>query len=192
MWLIAGLGNPGAEYALNRHNIGFMTVDAIAHGYDFPDWKKKFNGLVSQGEINGEKTLLLKPTTFMNVSGQSVGAAAQFYKIPSENVIVIYDELDLIPGKIRVKQNGGSGGHNGIKSIDTAIDKNYWRVRLGIGHPGDKTRVTGHVLGNFSKAEQDWLPDFLGSITDHIGEMFNDDAATFMNKVALDMKKETK
>jgi PTH1 family peptidyl-tRNA hydrolase len=190
MWLIAGLGNPGKEYALNRHNVGFMVADVIADHYNFPDWKKKFNGLMSQGEINGEKVLLLKPTTFMNVSGSSVGAAAQFFKISSEKTIVVYDELDLDPGKIRVKQNGGSGGHNGIKSIDTAIDKNYWRIRLGIGHPGDKDRVSGYVLSNFAKSEMQWLPNFLGSISDHIDEMLGGDPATFMNKVTLDMSGE--
>lgn len=188
MWLIAGLGNPGKEYALNRHNIGFMVVDVIADQYQFPPWKQKFNGVFTQGTINGEKVMLLKPMTFMNVSGTSLGAITQFFKIPSENTIVIYDELDIDPGKVRVKQNGGSGGHNGIKSIDTAIDKNYWRVRLGIGHPGDRDRVSDYVLSNFAKSEMKWLPDFLGVISDHIAEMLGGDEATFMNKVTLDMK----
>ena len=187
MWLITGLGNPGKEYALNRHNIGFMAVDVIGDHYQFPAWKKKFNGLISQGTIAGEKVILLKPTTFMNASGASVGATAQFFKIPSEKIIVIYDELDLLPGKVRVKQNGGSGGHNGIKSIDSAIDKNYWRVRLGIGHPGDKDKVSPYVLSNFAKSEMKWLPDLLGAISDNIGEMLGGDEATFMNKVTLDI-----
>ncbi len=187
MWLIVGLGNPGKEYALNRHNIGFMLVDALSHQYNFPAWKEKFNGLITQGEIDGQKVTLLKPTTFMNNSGQAVGKTAQFFKISSEKTLVIYDELDLLPGKLRIKQNGGSGGHNGIKSIDTAIDKNYWRMRLGIGHPGDKDKVSGYVLNNFSKAEMAWLPDFLGSITDHISVMLCGDETGFMNKVALDM-----
>ena len=188
MWLIAGLGNPGKEYALNRHNIGFMVVDVIADHYSFPDWKKKFNGLITQGTIAGQKVTLLKPMTFMNVSGTAVGLATQFFKIPSENTIVIYDELDIDPGKVKVKQNGGSGGHNGIKSIDGVIDKNYWRVRLGIGHPGDKDRVSDYVLSNFSKAEMKWLPDFIGSVSEHINEMLGGDEATFMNKITLDMK----
>lgn len=188
MWLIAGLGNPGKDYALNRHNIGFMAVDVLAERYNFPAWKQKFNGLYTQGSIDGEKVTLLKPMTFMNVSGNSVAPALQFFKIPVEKTLVIYDELDLDPGKIRIKQNGGSGGHNGIKSIDSAIDKNYWRIRLGIGHPGHKDRVSGYVLSNFSKTEMAWLPDFLASIANHISFMLKADEATFMNKVTLDMK----
>ncbi len=190
MWLIAGLGNPGNEYALNRHNIGFMAVDFIADYFNFEPWKKKFNGLISQGIINNQKTLLVKPQTYMNNSGHCLGLVSNFYKIETEHIIAIYDELDLPPNTMRVKQGGGSGGHNGIKSIDGAVGKNYYRVRMGIGHPGHKDRVSGYVLSNFSKNEMASLPDFISAVGQNITEMIQENEpniATYMNKVTLDM-----
>lgn len=152
MWLIVGLGNPGPEYALTRHNIGFMAVDVLA---DAARFTSKFQGLVTQHSIEGEPCLLLKPQTFMNLSGRSVQAAAAFYKIPPERIIVLHDELDLPLGKIRIKQGGGANGHNGLKDIDQALGPNYWRIRLGIGHPGTKEQVHSHVLSKFSAGEMD-------------------------------------
>ena len=146
MWLIVGLGNPGSQYKRNRHNIGFMAVDEIVRRHDLSSSKKKFQALLSEGEIVGEKVLVLKPQTYMNLSGQSVQAAASFYKIPLDHVVVFHDELDLAFGKIRVKFSGGAAGHNGLRSIDDHLGKDYWRVRLGIGHPGEKEFVTQHVL----------------------------------------------
>jgi PTH1 family peptidyl-tRNA hydrolase len=165
MWLFVGLGNPGKEYALNRHNVGFMAVDEIAARYGAHGFKKKFNAEMAEVTIEGRKVVLLKPQTFMNVSGKSVQPAAAFFKIKPENIVVFYDELDLEPGKLRVKKGGGSGGHNGIKSIDNVLgNKEYWRVRIGIGHPGDKNRVTGYVLGNFAKEDQIWLDKLIPEI----------------------------
>ena len=144
-WLLVGLGNPGREYARNRHNIGFMAVDEIAREYGFPIWKRKFQGQMAEGRIAGEKVILLKPETYMNLSGEAAGTAARFYKIPPERIWVFHDEMDLPPGRLRTKHGGGSGGHNGIKSLDQHLTPAYGRVRLGVGHPGDKDRVTGHV-----------------------------------------------
>ena len=185
MHLIVGLGNPGAEYAHNRHNIGFMAVDAIARAHHFPPFRAKFNGLVSDGTIDGERVLLLKPSTYMNRSGDSVGQALKFYKLAPEDVTVIYDELDLAPGKLRVKRGGGNGGHNGLRSIDPVIGTNYQRVRVGIGHPGHKELVTRHVLGDFAKADGDWLFDLLDAIADNAALLAKGDGANFMNRVAL-------
>lgn len=188
MWLFIGLGNPGKQYEGNRHNVGFMAVDAIAGKYDAAPFRKKFNGLLSEAVIEGEKVALLKPETFMNVSGQSVQPAMAFFKIPPENVVVFYDELDLPPGKIRVKQGGGSGGHNGIKSIDQSLgNKDYWRVRIGIGHPGDKNRVSGYVLSDFDKADKDWLGRLLPEIARYAGRLTarKGGAQDFMNAVTL-------
>lgn len=166
MWLFVGLGNPGSKYEDNRHNIGFMAMDQLAKDNHFPAFKSKFNGEITEGRFGGQKIALLKPTTFMNESGQSVGKAAKFYKIPPEKIIVFHDELDIAPFKTKMKQGGGAGGHNGIKSIDAHLgDKNYWRVRMGIGHPGDKNRVSGYVLNDFSKEEQKLLPEYLDAIT---------------------------
>ncbi|HBK90219.1 MAG TPA: aminoacyl-tRNA hydrolase, partial [Parvularcula sp.] len=157
MLLIVGLGNPGEKYARHRHNVGFMAVDAIAGAHRFGPERKKFQGVIREGEIGGVKFLSLKPQTFMNDSGLSVGAAMRFYKIEPADVVVFHDELDLAPGKIKAKIGGGLAGHNGLKSIAEHIGEEFRRVRIGIGHPGDKARVTGHVLGDFSKADQDWL-----------------------------------
>lgn len=187
MWLLAGLGNPGPKYADNRHNIGFMVLDELIRHNDSPvapAWREKFNGMVAEARIGTEKVLLLKPTTFMNNSGQSVAAAARFYKIPPERVIVFHDELDLPPGKVRVKLAGGSGGHNGLKSIDSHLGKNYWRVRLGIGHPGHKDRVSGYVLSDFSKADDEWLAPLLEGVVRECKHLTAREPDKFMTNVA--------
>lgn len=165
MWLIAGLGNPGDKYSRNRHNAGFMAIDEIAHHHNFPAFKAKFQGVFSTGTIGGEKVMLLKPMTMMNNSGQSVSAAAKFYKIPAGKIIVFHDEIDLQSGKLKIKKGGGAAGHNGLKSCDAHLGtKDYWRVRIGVGHPGDKEMVYAHVLGNFSRKEEEWLEPMLESI----------------------------
>lgn len=185
MFLVVGLGNPGSGYAANRHNIGFMAADELVRRYSFGPWRKKFQGQISEGELNGEKVLVLKPETFMNLSGQSVGEVLRFYKIPIEDVIVLHDELDLPPGKLRVKRGGGHGGHNGLRSIDAHCGKEYRRVRLGIGHPGDKSRVHGHVLGDFSKAEQNgWLMTLLDAVAAEFARLTKGDDGGFMSKVS--------
>ncbi|MDZ7709651.1 MAG: aminoacyl-tRNA hydrolase [Roseovarius sp.] len=166
MKLFAGLGNPGAKYARNRHNIGFMAVDAIAADHGFGPWRAKFQGRVSEGVLGAEKVILLKPETFMNLSGQAVGEAARFYKLGPQDVVVFHDELDLAPGKLRVKQGGGHAGHNGLRSIEAHIGRDFARVRLGIGHPGHKDRVAGYVLQDFAKADADWLDDLMRGIGD--------------------------
>jgi len=185
MQLFVGLGNPGDKYSRNRHNIGFMAVDVIAIRHNFPPFRQKFSGLVSEGAIDGERVLLLKPQTFMNSSGDSVVQAAAFYKIGLPEVTVFYDELDLVPGKVRLKRGGGSGGHNGIRSIDPQIGADYRRVRLGIGHPGHKDAVMPWVLGDFSKADQEWLVPLLDAVADNAGLLLKGDDNTFMNRVAL-------
>jgi len=185
MHLIVGLGNPGHEYENHRHNVGFMAVDAIARAHHFPPYRAKFHGLIADHTIDGERVLVLKPSTFMNRSGDSVGAVAQFYKLGPGDMTVIHDELDLAPGKIRVKTGGGNGGHNGLRSIDPVIGANYARLRIGIGHPGHREGVTHHVLGNFSKADYAWLDPLLQAIADNAVLLARTDAAGFMNKVAL-------
>ena len=185
MKLFAGLGNPGAQYALHRHNIGFMAVDAIAALYGFGAWKTRFQGLASEGRIGDHKVTLLKPATFMNDSGRSVGEALRFFKLdPATALTVFYDELDLEPMKLRVKHGGGAAGHNGIRSIDAHVGNDYTRVRLGIGHPGHKDRVTGHVLGNFAKVEMEPLADLLGAVAAEVPWLLAGDEARFMNEVA--------
>jgi PTH1 family peptidyl-tRNA hydrolase len=188
MLLLAGLGNPGPKHAGNRHNIGFMAADAIARRHSFSPWSKKFQGLVAEGVLAGEKTLLIKPQTFMNLSGQAVGEAMRFYKLDPSNLVVFYDELDLAPGKVRVKTGGGSGGHNGIRSIDQHVGTEYRRVRIGIGHPGAKPMVHGHVLGDFAKADSEWLEPLLDSIADNAPLLVKDDGSSFMNRVTLDLR----
>ena len=185
MYLIIGLGNPGSEYRNHRHNIGFMALDAIAGEHSFPPFKKKFKGLFADGRIGSERVLLLKPQTYMNRSGDSVGAIAQFFKIPAEKIFVLYDELDLAPGKVRIKTGGGNGGHNGLRSIDPAIGKQYHRVRLGIGHPGHKELVSRHVLSDFAKADAGWLGPLVDAIADHIGLLVAGDNVNFLNRVHL-------
>src|SRR6056297_1045098 len=164
MKLFAGLGNPGAKYARNRHNIGFMAVDAIAADHAAGPWRAKFGGRVCEAVLAGEKVILLKPETFMNHSGRSVAEAARFYKIDTGDIVVFHDELDLAPGKLRVKRGGGHAGHNGLRSLHQHIGPDYERVRLGIGHPGDKRLVSNYVLGDFAKADSDWLDPLLEAI----------------------------
>jgi peptidyl-tRNA hydrolase, PTH1 family len=183
--LFVGLGNPGAKYAANRHNIGFMAVDRIAADHGFGPWKKAFQGEVAEGRFAAQRVILLKPATFMNLSGQSVRAAADFHKIDPGDVTVFHDELDLAPGKCRVKQGGGHAGHNGLRSLHAHIGEGYGRVRLGIGHPGHKDRVAGYVLSDFAKADADWLDDLLRGISDGAAALAEGDAARFQNAVAL-------
>ncbi|PTW53187.1 peptidyl-tRNA hydrolase [Breoghania corrubedonensis] len=184
MLVIVGLGNPGTQYAKNRHNIGFMAVDAIhRRNPSFTPWRKRFQAETSEGNLAGEKVILLKPQTYMNESGQAVGAAMRFFKLSPSDITVLYDELDLVPGKVKIKVGGGSGGHNGIKSIDAHIGKDYRRVRLGIGHPGSKERVTGYVLGDFAKVDQDWLEPLLDTVADNADLLVHSNDGEFMNRV---------
>ncbi|MBL6432319.1 MAG: aminoacyl-tRNA hydrolase [Alphaproteobacteria bacterium] len=194
MRLIVGLGNPGAKYARNRHNIGFMAVDAIHERQStFAPWRSRFKAEVSEGTLDGEKVLLMKPQTYMNESGRAVGEAARFFKLSPADVVVLYDELDLAPGKVRVKTGGGSGGHNGIKSIDAHLGKDYVRVRMGIGHPGHKDRVTAHVLGDFSKAERDWLAPLLEETGREAALLLGERTSEFCNRIhrVLPVRKQT-
>lgn len=188
MKLIVGLGNPGAKYAANRHNIGFMAVDRIAADHNLSPWKARFQGLAAEGRIGGERVTLLKPQTFMNLSGQAVGEAMRYLKLSPADVIVLHDELDLAPGKCRVKQGGGHAGHNGLRSIHQHIGPDYGRVRLGIGHPGHKDRVASYVLSDFTKADQDWMDDLLRGIVDGAEALAAGDGARFQNAVALRMQ----
>ncbi len=188
MLIIAGLGNPGGKYAKNRHNVGFMAVDAIAGSHGFSPWRSKFQAEVSDGRLGTEKALLIKPQTFMNLSGQAIGEAMRFYKLTPEDVIVLYDELDLAPGKVRVRTGGGHAGHNGIRSMIQHVGPDFTRVRLGIGHPGDKRLVTNHVLGDFAKSDQGWLDDLLRGIADGAPKLAAGDNSGFMNAVALRVK----
>ena len=185
MILLAGLGNPGTKYAGNRHNIGFMVVDEIAARNGFSPWRKRFRGLVSEGRLGGQKVLLIKPQTYMNESGRSVGEAMKFFKLAPEDVYVLHDELDLAPGKVRCKQGGGLAGHNGLKSIAAHIGKDFNRVRLGIGHPGDKSKVHSWVLKNFSKSELGWLDRLIEGVGRHADLLADGDMASFQNKVHL-------
>lgn len=185
MKLFVGLGNPGSKYAGNRHNIGFMALDRIAEDHGFAPWRGKFQGSLAEGRLGTEKVLLLKPETFMNLSGQSVGETMRFYKLTPEDVVVFHDELDLAPGKLRVKQGGGHAGHNGLRSIHQHIGETYGRVRMGIGHPGRKDLVSHYVLHDFHKADHDWLEDLLRGISDGAAHLAAGDAAKFMNAVSL-------
>jgi len=185
MHLIVGLGNPGAQYAHNRHNIGFMAADAIQRENGFGPFRQKFQGLIAEGNLGSDKVLLLKPQTFMNRSGDAVKQAAQFYKLEPSDITVIYDELDLAPGKVRIKRGGGNGGHNGLRSIDPQVGLDYRRIRLGIGHPGHKDRVTAHVLGDFAKADAEWLNPLLDALGRNAGMIVAGDEAGLMNKIAL-------
>jgi len=185
MKLLVGLGNPGAKYAGNRHNIGFMAVDRIAADHGFGPWKAAFKGEVAEGRLGAEKVLLLKPGTFMNLSGQSVQAVMAFYKLDLGDVTVLHDELDLAPGKCRVKQGGGHAGHNGLRSISGSLGEGYNRVRLGIGHPGHKDAVAAYVLHDFAKSDHDWLEDLLHGLSEGATHLAAGDAQKFMNAVAL-------
>ena len=185
MVLLVGLGNPGQEYAKNRHNIGFMAVGEIAQRHGFGPWRHRFHGQATDGRLSGKRASALKPETYMNDSGRSVVAAMRYYRLEVEDVIVLYDEIDLDAGKVRCKQGGGNAGHNGLRSLDSHIGRNYVRVRLGIGHPGDRDRVSGHVLGNFSKADMIWVTDVIDAVSDAIPTLAVRDAPGFSNKVAL-------
>lgn len=187
MWILVGLGNPGKEYQKNRHNIGFMVIDKIADEFGLPAFSKKFEGDITEGRINGEKVVLLKPMTFMNLSGQSVQKVARFYKVTPNRIVAFHDELDLGAGKMRVKKGGGAAGHNGLKSMDSCLNsQDYWRARLGIGHPGDRERVTGHVLGDFSKEEQVWLADWIEALSKNVPLLLSGKHEDYMTKVAQD------
>ena len=183
--LVAGLGNPGSQYARNRHNAGFIVVDALhAHG-KFGPWKAKFDGQLSEGALGGRKTYLLKPQTYMNLSGDSVGPALRFFKLPLEALVVVHDEIDLAAGKLKVKTGGGDAGQNGLRSITATLGSDYRRVRLGIGHPGEKSRVTGHVLQNFTPDEVTWLAPLVEAMAEAAPLLAADDDSGFMSKVAL-------
>lgn len=187
MLLLAGLGNPGARYARNRHNVGYMAVDAIADRHGFGPPRKRFQGDVREGRLGGEKAMTLKPHTFMNESGRALGEAARFYKIAPSDIVVFYDELDLPAGKLRMKTGGGTAGHNGIRSIAAHLGPEFRRVRIGIGHPGDKRRVQKHVLSDFSKADAAWLGPLLAAIADNAEALAEGDSQ-FMNRVHLALK----
>jgi PTH1 family peptidyl-tRNA hydrolase len=183
--LIAGLGNPGAEYARHRHNAGFIVADELHGHYRFSPWRAKFDGLLSEGALGGRKTYLLKPMTYMNDSGVSVGAALRFFKLPLSALIVIHDDIDLAAGKLKVKTGGGDAGQNGLRSITATLGPGYRRVRLGIGHPGEKSLVTGHVLQNFSKADAAWLVPLVNAMVEAAPLLAKDDDTGFMSRVAL-------
>jgi peptidyl-tRNA hydrolase, PTH1 family len=186
MLLWVGLGNPEPGMARQRHNIGFMAVDVIAAHHRFGPWRRGFKGVVAEGKVGEEKVLALKPLTYMNGSGESVQAAAAFYKLPPEAITAFHDELDLIPGKVRVKRGGGAAGHNGLRSMDRMLGTpEYWRVRLGIGHPGHKDRVLGYVLGDFAKADVSWLVPVLDAVAEAAPLLAAGRSEEFMNKVAL-------
>lgn len=187
MLLLVGLGNPGSRHANNRHNIGFMAVEAIAQRHAFGPWRRRFQGQCAEGSVEGVKVLALKPETFMNESGQAVGEALRFFKLEPAAVVVIYDEIDLAPGKLKVKRGGGSGGHNGIRSIDMHIGPDYRRVRLGVGHPGQRERVHGHVLRDFAKQDRDWLDKLLDTVADEFPRLVKGDESGFMSRVSLVM-----
>ena len=185
MQIWVGLGNPGTQYAMNRHNVGFMVLDAMAEVHGFGPVQKKFSGWAQEGRIGPEKILLLKPATYMNESGRAVGEALRFYKLGPDALTVFHDELDLASFKVKVKQGGGTAGHNGLRSIDQHLGPDFRRVRIGIGHPGHKDRVTGHVLGNYAKSEIDDLADMLGAIAAEAEWLACGDDTRFMNDVAL-------
>jgi len=185
MRLFVGLGNPGAKYARNRHNIGFMAVDRIAEDHGFSPWRARFQAELCEGRLGGEKVMLLKPQTYMNLSGQPVGEAMRYFKLAPGDVTVFHDELDLAPGKCRVKLGGGHAGHNGLRSLHAHIGEGYGRVRLGIGHPGRKEAVAGYVLHDFPRADEGWLDDLMRGISDGAAALAVGDAARFRNAVAL-------
>lgn len=193
MFLVVGLGNPGAEYAATRHNVGFMAADEIHRRYNFLPWRAKFDGLIAEGEISGQKVYLLKPQTYMNLSGNSVVKAAHFYKILPQNIVVIHDDMDLPCNKLKAKLGGGSGGHNGIKSIDAAISPNYNRIRLGVGHPQNKSEenVVNHVLSGFSKADKADVDNNIDLAAELIGILLEKGVAEFSNQIGLRQQKNT-
>ena len=185
MQIFAGLGNPGAKYAGHRHNVGFMAVDGIARDHGFGPWRSKFQAEIAEGRLGGDKVLLMKPQTYMNLSGQAVGEALRFYKLEPTDVTVFHDELDLAPGRVKVKRGGGHAGHNGLRSLHQHVGDAYRRVRIGIGHPGHKDLVSGYVLHDFAAAERDVLDDILRGISDGAPHLADGDDGRFMNAVAL-------
>jgi PTH1 family peptidyl-tRNA hydrolase len=188
MLLFVGLGNPGARHARNRHNIGFMAVEAIARRYAFASFRARFQSRASEGQIGGERIVLIEPQTFMNDSGRAVGEAARFYKIGLEDIVVFHDELDLAPGKLRVKVGGGNAGHNGLRSITAHVGNDYKRVRLGIGHPGDKALVYPYVLSDFAKSEEPWVDAWCNATAEQVPLLVKGDDAHFQSKVHLAME----
>ena len=188
MRLLVGLGNPGQRYAGNRHNIGFMIVDAIARRHAASPWRRRFHGLVAECLIGGERVLLLKPETYMNESGRAVAEAEHFYKLDPAEVVVFHDEIDLLPGKVRAKMGGGTAGHKGLRSIGAHIGNEFRRVRIGVGHPGLRELVEYYVLQNFAKAEQDWVEALCATIAENAGLLAKGRDATFQNKVHLAMQ----
>jgi PTH1 family peptidyl-tRNA hydrolase len=188
MRLFVGLGNPGAKYAHNRHNIGFLAVEEIARRHGFAPWRRRFQGETSEGTLDGERVILLRPATFMNESGRAVQEAAGFFKLEPGEIVVFQDELELPPGKVRVKIGGGIAGHNGLRSISAHIGNDYRRVRLGIGHPGVKELVHGYVLSDFAKDERDWVRALCEAIADSAGLLATNRDSTFQNKVHLAMQ----
>jgi peptidyl-tRNA hydrolase, PTH1 family len=188
MRLLVGLGNPGTRYAGNRHNIGFMAVEAIARRHGFPPWRRRFQGVATEGTLAGEKVLLLLPGTFMNDSGIAVAEAAHFYKIGAGDIVVFHDEIDLPAAKVRVKAGGGIAGHNGLRSISSHVGNDYRRVRIGVGHPGVKELVHNHVLSDFAKAERPWVEALCDILADNAGLLAKGDDASFQNKVHLAMQ----
>jgi PTH1 family peptidyl-tRNA hydrolase len=185
MLLLVGLGNPGPEHAGNRHNVGFMAVDAIVRRHGFAPFRRRFQGVAAEGTVGGEKVLALKPMTYMNLSGDSVAAAAKFYRVEPAEIVVVHDEIDLAAFKVRVKIDGGAGGHNGLRDIDAHLGPAYRRVRIGVGHPGVKDLVHGHVLRDFAKAELPTLEKLLDAIAEHFPLLVRGDDGAFMSKVAL-------
>jgi PTH1 family peptidyl-tRNA hydrolase len=190
MKLFVGLGNPGAKYARHRHNVGFMAVDRIAERHGFGPWRRRFQGHAADGELDGSKVLLLKPDTYMNESGRSVGEAARFLKLATSDIVVFHDELDLLPGKLKVKSGGGNAGHNGLRSITAHLDNEYARVRIGIGHPGAKELVQSWVLHDFARADEVWLDPLLDAIADAAPRLAADDAGRFLTDVARQLASE--
>jgi len=190
MKLFVGLGNPGAKYARQRHNVGFMALESIAARHDFGSWRRRFQGETAEASLDGERVVLLKPTTYMNDSGQSVGEAQRFLKIPLDDVYVFHDEIDLAPGKVKVKTGGGNAGHNGLRSISAHIGNEYQRVRIGVGHPGVKDAVAHYVLHDFAKVEYQWLEPLLDAIAATAPYLARGDSARFLSQVALELRAE--
>ncbi|HWM46503.1 MAG TPA: aminoacyl-tRNA hydrolase [Xanthobacteraceae bacterium] len=188
MRLIVGLGNPGPRYAGNRHNIGFMAVEAIARRHGLGPWRRRFQGVACEGSVGGARALLLLPGTYMNESGRAVAEAAQFYKLTADDVVVLHDEIDLPPAKVRVKTGGGIAGHNGLRSVSAHIGNEYRRVRIGVGHPGDKELVHAHVLSDFAKSEREWVTALCDIIADNAELLVKGEDAAFQNKVHLAMQ----
>jgi PTH1 family peptidyl-tRNA hydrolase len=188
MRLLVGLGNPGSEHVGNRHNVGFMVLQEIARRHGFPPWRRRFQGVATEGSIGSERVLLLLPGTYMNESGRAVGEAMRFYKLALGDIVVVHDEIDLAPMKVRVKTGGGIAGHNGLRSITAHVGNDYRRVRIGVGHPGAKERVLGYVLGDFAKDERPWVEALVEAIADNAGLLARGEDNTFQNKVHLVMQ----